>query len=654
MCGLAGFLDRSGDSGAADLRAIVTRMAGALHHRGPDDGGAWVDAAAGIALGFRRLAIVDLSPEGYQPMRSASGRYVLAFNGEIYNYARLRKELESRGAGPAVFRGHSDTEVMLAGIEAWGLEAAVRCFAGMFAFALWDRRERVLHLGRDRLGEKPLYYGWMGDVFLFGSELKALRRHPRFQGRVRRDALAPYLRHGYIPAPLSVYENIYKLPPGTLLTVPASGPPAAPPAPVAYWSARRAAEAGAAHRLAGSAAEIVAQLDEVLRTTIREEMVADVPLGAFLSGGIDSSTIVALMQAQSARPVRTFTIGFHESDFNEAEHARAVARHLGTEHTELYVTPAQMLAVIPRLPELYDEPFADSSQVPTFLVAQMARRAVTVSLSGDGGDEVFAGYDWYRRGADLWHKASRLPRPLRRLLAGALAALFVLGRPLLPGRLRRSLSGERVHKLADLLAHAGRPESLHEWLISAHWPAGRVVLPGATEPLTFLTDRQSWSTFEMATEALQCFDLVTYLPDDILVKVDRASMGVSLEARAPFLDHRIVEFAWRVPPELKVRQGKGKWILRQLLYRYVPEELVERPKRGFSVPLDAWLRGPLRAWAEDLLQASLLREQGFFDAVTVRQLWQEHLGGSRAWGRQLWHVLMFQAWLASVESRAVT
>jgi asparagine synthase (glutamine-hydrolysing) len=651
MCGFAGFLDRSS---ANDMRQVVAVMADALRHRGPDDMGAWTDATAGLALGFRRLAILDLTPEGHQPMSSASGRYVLVFNGEIYNFLRLRKELENRGNGTPVFRGGSDTEVMLAAFETWGLEPAVRRFAGMFAFALWDRRERVLHLGRDRLGEKPLYYGWSGSAFLFGSELKALRRHPGFQARVRRDALVPYLRHGYIPAPCSIYEGIDKLPPGTILSLRAAAPPGTLPAPVPYWSAPEAAQQGAAHRLDGNVGEIASLLDEVLRRTIREEMIADVPLGAFLSGGIDSSTVVALMQAESARPVRTFTIGFQESDFNEAEHARAVARHLGTDHNELYVRPAEMLAVIPRLPRLYDEPFADSSQVPTFLVAQMARRDVTVSLSGDGGDEVFAGYDWYRRNARLWHQSQRMPGALRRAAARLLRGPSLYAwerclcavRPLLPERLRRRASADRARKLGDLLAHANRPEELHQWLIGAHWQEGPEILPGASEPASRLTDRASWARLEGAIEALQSFDMQTYLPDDILVKVDRASMGVSLEARAPLLDHRVVEFAWRIPPELKVHQGQGKWILRQVLYRYVPAELVERPKRGFSVPLDAWLRGPLRDWAETLLEPGLLRGQGFFEPRSVRQLWQEHVAGTRDWGRQLWHLLMFQAWLA--------
>jgi asparagine synthase (glutamine-hydrolysing) len=653
MCGFAGLMDRSGATGADDLRVVVTAMADALRHRGPDDGEAWVDTDQGVALGFRRLAIVDLTPEGRQPMHSSRGRYVICFNGEIYNFLDLRKELDAARNPNLCFRGHSDTEVILACVETWGLAEAVGRFAGMFAFALWDRKQQVLHLSRDRLGEKPLYYGWAGNIFLFGSELKALRRHPRFSPRIHRDALVPYLQHGYVPTPCSIYEGIFKLRPGTILSLPASSQPGKLPAPVPYWSARQAAEQGAARRLTGDQVEVVGRLDDVLRHTIRQEMIADVPLGAFLSGGIDSSTIVALMQAQSSRPVRTFTIGFPQTEFNEAEQARAVARHLGTDHTELYVTPAELLAVIPRLPELYDEPFGDSSQVPTFLVAQMAKRSVTVSLSGDGGDEVFAGYDWYQRNARLWQQARRLPGYFRRLASRLLNGPSIQGwqrflglvQPLLPGRVRHRACGEQARKLGSFLAGADRPETLHQWLIAAHWESAQGVLPGAKEPKSYLTDRFSWPTLEQAAEALQCFDLLTYLPDDILVKVDRASMGVSLESRAPFLDHRVVELAWRIPPDLKVRQGKGKWILRQVLHRYVPAELVERPKRGFSVPLDAWLRGPLRPWADALLEPGRLRAQGFFAAEPVQQLWQQHQGGGRDWSRQLWHLLMFQAWL---------
>jgi asparagine synthase (glutamine-hydrolysing) len=636
------------------MHTLAGRMAGALRHRGPDDGGVWVDAAAGYAVGFRRLAIVDLTPEGHQPMLSQSGRFVIAFNGEVYNYQDLRQELLTY---PDIrFRGHSDTEVMLAAIETWGLGEAVRQFAGMFAFALWDCRERTLHLVRDRLGEKPLYYGWIGRTFFFGSELKAFRAHPQFRGEVRRDVLIPYLRHNCIPAPHSIYRHINKLLPGTLLTLrPESGD--RHPAPVPYWSVRQAAQTGTHDRLRGPANEIVDQLEQVLRRTIGEQMIADVPLGAFLSGGVDSSAIVALMQAESARPVRTFTIGFHDTEFNEAEYARAVAHHLETEHTELYVSPAEVMGVIPRLPRLYDEPFADSSQIPTFLVAQMARQHVTVSLSGDGGDEAFAGYTWYARAIRMWNILRVLPPGTNHLTARALGRISPTGwdralemaRRLLPAAARRKLTGDRVYKLADILTEANQIETVHRLLISDYWKFDEPEVRGAEEPISRLNDSAHWPRLGSALERLQCFDMLTYLPDDILVKVDRASMAVSLEARAPFLDHRVLEFLWRVPPQYKVRAGQTKWLLRQVLYRHVPPALIERPKQGFAVPLRRWLAGPLRDWAETLLDPVTLAKQGFFNARIIRRLWDEQLSGRRSWDRHLWSVLMFQAWLQKQE-----
>lgn len=621
-------------------------MTDTLAHRGPDDGGVWEDRRAGVALGNRRLAIVDLSPEGHQPMCSADGRYMLAFNGEIYNYKALLTELE--GLGHA-FRGHSDTEVMLAAFTEWGIEGGLARFNGMFAFALWDREERVLHLSRDRLGEKPLYYGWMGGALLFGSELKALRAHPRFRGRVSRDALSLYLRHNYIPAPYTIYEGVHKLPPGTRIVLEEGG---ASSGPIPYWSAREAAERGVAEPFGGSEDEAIQELDVLVRDSVALRMVADVPLGAFLSGGIDSSTVVSAMQAQSERPVKTFSIGFHEEAYSEAEHAKKVARHLGTEHTELYLTAGETMDVIPRLPHMYDEPFSDSSQIPTHLVSALAREHVTVSLSGDGGDELFGGYKRYLLGRDLWGRIGRVPRPGRRAVGRALAAVpaETLDRRLggrlshLAGRYgRNGAVGDKLHKLAGLLSVEG-PEAMYHGMVS-HWREPASLVLGATEPPTALTDRSRWADVGDFTHQMMYLDTVSYLPDDILAKVDRASMAVSLEGRVPFLDHRLVEFAWSLPLSMKVRDGQGKWVLRRVLDRYVPRELIERPKMGFGVPVGDWLRGPLRGWAEGLLSEGRLREEGYLDPAPIREKWDEHLSGRRNWQGHLWDVLMFEAWL---------
>lgn len=653
MCGLTGFWQPGGcahDEAAETAR----RMADALVHRGPDDAGVWVDAAAGVALGHRRLAILDLSPAGHQPMVSASGRYVIAFNGEIYNHLELRAELEKVGAGTTAslsFRGHSDTETLLATIEAWGIEETLRRCVGMFALALWDRQARTLTLARDRLGEKPLYYGWQDGVFLFGSELKALRAHPTFVGDIDRGALALFFRHNYVPAPYSIYQGIHKLPPGTYLTVTEPQARARQMGePVAYWSFAQAVAEGQRAPFAGTDAEAVDEAERLLRQAVAAQMVADVPLGAFLSGGIDSSTVVALMQAQSSRPVKTFTIGFHEGEYNEAQHAAAVARHLGTDHTELYVTPEQAMAVIPRLPTLYDEPFADSSQIPTYLVAQLARQHVTVSLSGDGGDELFGGYNRYFWAQTLWRRLGWMPRTLRTAAAGALTAvspagwnrLFGLAGALVPRRLRYANPGDKVHKLAAVLATQG-PEAIYHRLVS-HWDAPQTLVLGASEPSTVLTDAARWPPVRDFRERMMALDTLSYLPDDILVKVDRAAMGVSLETRVPLLDHRVVEFAWRLPLSMKIRAVQGKWLLRQVLYRYVPQTMIERPKMSFGVPIDHWLRGPLRDWAEDLLDEQRLREAGYLDPAPVRRLWAEHLSGARNWQYHLWDVLMWEAW----------
>lgn len=647
MCGISGFLDTSRGRGNRELHDTVLVMTDAIRHRGPDDGGAWVDVEAGIALGHRRLSILDLSPEGHQPMRSACGRYVISFNGEVYNFQELRRELEGLGYS---FRGHSDTEVMLSCISQWGLLSAVKRFNGMFAFALWDRRERQLHLVRDRMGEKPLYYGWIGKVFVFGSELKALRAHPDFDREVDRSVLALYLRHSRVPAPYSIYEGISKVLPGTIVTL-ARLDPGAVPTVTPYWTVRTAVERGLADPFAGSEDEAIAYLDELLRDTVKHRMIADVPLGAFLSGGVDSSTVVALMQAQSDRPIQTFTVGFHEAAFNEAEHAKAVARHLGTAHTELYVTPEETMAIIPRLPSLYDEPFADSSQIPTFLISELARRDVTVALSGDGGDELFGGYERYFLGPRVLNKIQWVPemfrtplaRGLRLLPAESWDSLFRIMAPLVPKGLRYRNVGEKLHKVADIFA-AGGDDGMFV-LMGSHWTDSTSLVIGGTTQLPVFTDPSHGIDRFPLQEYMMYLDMMSYLPDDILVKVDRASMGVSLEARVPFLDHRIVEFAWRVPLSMKIRQGRGKWLLRQLLYKYVPATLIDRPKMGFGVPINIWLRGPLREWAEALLDEKRLQDQGFFYADPIRQKWDEHLAGSDDWQYHLWDVLMFQAWL---------
>ncbi|MBN1312454.1 MAG: asparagine synthase (glutamine-hydrolyzing) [Anaerolineae bacterium] len=644
MCGITGYLDTTRQTKTEDLEAIAARMADTIVHRGPDDSGVWASAQDGVALGFRRLAIIDLSPAGHQPMISEDGRYVIVFNGEVYNFESLRRELDGLGYS---FRGRSDTEVMLASFSQWGIEAASRRFVGMFAFALWDRQEHRLYLVRDRIGIKPLYYGWADKIFLFGSELKTLRTHPAFQNNIDRGALTLYMRHNYIPAPYSIYQDIKKLAPGTILSIDAAGGESTI---TPYWSAHDAAAGGVVDPFTGPVDEAIEQLDALLRDAIALRMIADVPLGAFLSGGIDSSTVVALMQAQSMRPVKTFSIGFHEEIYNEARHAKAIAQHLGTEHNELYVTPEEAMDVIPRLPALYDEPFADSSQVPTFLVSELARRHVTVSLSGDGGDELFTGYDRYAIGRDIWGKIGWMPGVMRGLLAKGLTALQppawdALLKPvpaLLPygARIR---TGERFHRLAEIL-QVGQSQAMYLGLIS-HFQQPASMVVGGAEPTTIAGDFARWNHLPDFTMQMMYLDLITYLPDDILTKVDRASMGVSLEARVPLLDHRVVEFAWRLPLSMKVRNNSSKWLLRQVLYRYVPKELIERPKMGFGVPIGRWMRGPLRDWSEALLDERRLREEGYFEPQPVRKLWQEHLDETHNHEYRLWDILMFQSWL---------
>ena len=646
MCGIAGFLSAPGAYGENALRDLAQGAAAQLARRGPDDEGIWLEPTAGIALVFRRLAIIDLSQEGHQPMTSACGRYHMVYNGEVYNYLDLRADLEAAGER---FRGHSDSEVLLAGFARWGFVPTLQRANGMFAVALWDSVTRRLSLARDRMGQKPLYYGRLGNSLVFASELKALRHHPDFDGGLDRGALALFLRHGYVPAPHCIHPGLRKLPPGHSVTLSADSDTGSV-APEPYWSVVEAAQAGQAAPLALGDEDALDQLDHLLRDAVRLCLVSDVPLGAFLSGGIDSSTVVALMQAQSDRPVRTFSIGFEEAGFNEADYAAQVAAHLGTDHSALTVTPREAQAVIPELPRIYDEPFADVSQIPTYLVSRLARERVTVSLSGDGGDELFGGYSRYLLARGLRRGQRWLPAPLRRLAAGAIEllpveawdALCATAGRLLPERHRHGQVGHKLHKLARVLAAEGSAD-LYQRLVSL-WQEPAALLPGVTEPATLAARPQDWPPLDSYTEQLCLLDSLGYLPDDILVKLDRASMAVSLEGRVPYLDHRVVEFSWRLPLDLKLREGRGKWLLRRLLARYVPEQLFERPKMGFGVPIGAWLRGDLRDWAESLLDEGKLAQAGLLDARAVRQAWQQHLEGRHNWQYQLWAVLMFEAW----------
>lgn len=658
MCGLAGFFEPSKTLVKEDSIAIGSLMGRQIEHRGPDDFGVWCDVDAGIVLSHRRLSILDLSPAGHQPMVSSSGRYFIAFNGEIYNHLEMRQLLENNSSDQEApdksssqvggigirWRGHSDTETLLAGFDSWGIEATVKKSIGMFAFAVWDNQLRTLTLCRDRIGEKPLYYGWQGGVFLFGSELSALKVHPAFNAGIDRGAICLLLRHNYIPAPYSIYKDISKLEPGSLLSVSSMRPE---PMIWKYWDAISVARAGVANPFAGTANDAVDALELLAKDAVRQQMVADVPLGAFLSGGIDSSAIAALMQDQSSRPVKTFTIGFKEAGYNEAVHAKAVARHLGTEHSELYVTPEQSMSVIQRLPSLYCEPFADSSQIPTFLVSQLAKQQVSVSLSGDAGDELFCGYNRYKLAANLWKKIAHIPTPLRKLTGSGITALSPDSWDslacLIPGGGRFRLLGDKLHKFAGVMSSRTVDELYLGIISGVSNPVDWVI--GGFEPDTHLTKRYSDLSGLGPVERMMALDVISYLPDDNLVKVDRAAMGVSLETRVPFLDHRIVEFAWSLPLNYKLRDAQTKWPLRQVLYRHVPRELIDRPKMGFSIPLHDWLRGPLREWAESLLDEDRLSREGFFYPAPIRKMWAEHLKGRRNWMAGLWSILMFQAWL---------
>lgn len=646
MCGLTGYY-----SPTRFLPEVSERMAATLHHRGPDDSGIWQDKANGLVLIHRRLAILDLSPAGHQPMHSSRKRYAIVFNGEIYNHLELRQRLPTLN-----WRGNSDTETLLACIEHWGIKTALQRTIGMFAIVVWDKQQQQLTLARDRIGEKPLYYGWQGNSFLFGSELKALREHPDFQQDIDRNALTLLLRHNNIPGPHSIYRGIRKLTPGCYLTLDLAQPVSTNvyPEPKPYWSLQQTIVRAKQDLFTGSDQEAMDELELALNAAVQRQQIADVPLGAFLSGGIDSSIIVALMQANSQRPVNTFTIGFESTQYNEAEHAKAVAKHLGTQHTELYISEQDVLDIVPQLPVLYDEPFADASQIPTHLVAKLASQHVTVALSGDAGDELFAGYNRYIWAQRIWRKIAWLPSPLRHQLARMLTVLPVqqwdklnqITHLLQPQRLRTTQLGDKLHKLADRMGDMNNIDEFYYRLVS-EWQHPEQAVVNGREPATLLTTPEQWPHLRDSSERMMYLDSMTYLPDDILTKVDRAAMGVSLETRVPFLDHRLIEFAWRLPMQMKIRDGQSKWLVRQLLYHYIPQALIERPKMGFTIPLDQWLRSSLREWADGLLDEHKLKQQGYFNPQLVRQRWDEHLKGSHNWHYSLWSVLMFQSWLES-------
>ena len=626
MCGIAGIFLVGKQVEADRLATTAKRMGDALVTRGPDDMGIWLDAEQGFALAHRRLSIIDLSPEGHQPMVSASGRYVVSYNGEIYNYKELRAQL------PYPYRGHSDTEVLLAAVEAWGIKRALASFNGMFAFALWDKQEKTLTLARDRMGEKPLYYGWVGEQFVFASELKAFRDLPGWPPEIDRDALTLYMRYSYIPAPHSIYRGIHKLRPAQFMQINAYTPHALPQP---YWSFEAMVEKNAGSRINCSTQEAVDGLDLRLRTAVGARMMADVPLGAFLSGGVDSSTIVALMQAQSTQPVRTFTIGFREPGFDEEPYAKAVAKHLGTQHTEIYITSDEAAEVIPELHNIYDEPFADSSQIPTYLVSKFARPHVTVALSGDGGDELFGGYNRYIRGPALWNALSSV--------RVAAAKLLLMAHDSLVHRLApegSSPMARLVRKLGNYYEKAGTKsaEEFYRKLCSIYDHPERIVLGGNETPVLHSAMTLEYGEWMMMQDAL------TYFPGDILTKVDRASMAVSLETRTPFTDPELMAFAWQMPIERKMQGGWGKLLLREVLHRYVPKALIERPKAGFAVPIGGWLRGPMKDWAADLLAPSVIKEQGFFDPEAVESMWKKHQSDQRDLEHALWNLLMFQSW----------
>lgn len=645
MCGIVGFWD-SRFSLQSRLGFVAEQMCNSLHHRGPDASGVWVSEENGLALGHRRLSIIDLSSAGNQPMTSSYADFTIVFNGEIYNHLELRNELEKSGYVPT-WHGHSDTETLLAALVTWGIQETLKKIVGMFAFAIWDGKSQTLTLARDRMGEKPLYYGWQGDTFLFASELKAMKTHPSFKSEVDRQALKLFMSNNYIPAPFSIYKNIFKLLPGTYYSLCLRD---RKEKSNTYWSVRQAVDSGQHKPFSGSEQDAVVELEILLKQSIAGQIISDVPLGAFLSGGIDSSTVAALMQSQSSKSIQTFTVGFLNQEYNEAKFAKAVANYLGTSHTEIFISSNDVKDIIPILPKLYDEPFADSSQIPTFLLAKLASRHVTVALSGDGGDELFGGYSRYYWANNMWQINRKIPQSIRSPLAELLMSVspqswdifFHKFDFLLPNKWRYSNPGDKLHKLANALSSQTQ-EEIYKDLVK-FWKKPDEIVIDDNKSMGFSAAIIGQTVFRDFPHQMMYMDMNSYLPDDILVKIDRASMGVSLETRIPFLDYRLVEFAWKLPLSMKIKHGQGKWILRQMLYKYIPRELLDRPKMGFGIPIDIWLRGPLREWAESLLSEECLRQMGLFYPNPIREKWKEHILGRRNWSYMLWSVLMVQAW----------
>lgn len=648
MCGINGYFNPSTIS---HPQKIIHDMNLAIQHRGPDANEFWFDEKYNLLLGHCRLAIQDISEAGAQPMHSKCGRYVIVFNGEIYNHLKLRKKLNDEGYHVS-WQGHSDTETILATISNWGLKKTLENLVGMFAIALWDRHDNILTLIRDRMGEKPLYWGWQGNNFYFSSELKGIKANPYFQPEIDRDSIALFLRHNCIPAPYSIYKGIYKLKPGHYVQIPLFDLTQAHKAkPIIYWSFNHKVESGLENPFKDSPKQAVEILEKALLTSVNDQMLSDVPLGAFLSGGVDSSTIVALMQAQSSTPIKTFTIGFDNEGYNEAVHAKAVAKHLGTEHTELYVQPKDALAVIPKLSSIYSEPFSDSSQIPTYLVSQLASKHVKVALSGDGGDELFGGYNRYLMAQNIWQQSRKFPKKIRKLISQVLQTLppskwdliFEKLTPILPSPLRIRTPGDKVYKFAGVMDIDNEHEYYQK--LTSHWQQPNNIVINGNEPATLINTPTAWPNTDHFQHAMMAMDAQTYMTDDILAKVDRAAMANSLETRVPLLDHRIVELAWQMPLNYKIRNGDGKWLLKQVLYRHVPQDLIERPKMGFAIPLHEWLRTSLKDWAEALLDEDLLKRQGYFHPLPIRKIWSEHLSGKCNHQNQLWDILMFQAWI---------